>query len=186
MTPEEEKTLRAAGQASTQTGLAVSVHLDPVEPRAGLPAIDALESEGVAPEKIILDHVDQVHELDYHLAVAARGVYVEYDSLGREHYCDEWGYDFNWGHDSWRVEFTRELCERSHEGQLLFSQDVCMKTDLRAYGGPGYGHVLRTIVPMLRAIGVEQRTIDRILIENPARALAMAPRESARDSAPTD
>lgn len=186
MTPEEEKTLRATGQASTQTGLAVSVHLDPVEPRAGLPAIDVLESEGVAPERIILDHVDQVHELDYHLAVAARGVYVEYDSLGREHYCDEWGYDFNWGHDSWRVEFARKLCEQGHEEQLLFSQDVCMKTDLPAYGGPGYGHVLRTIVPMLRAPGVEQRTIDRILIENPARALAMAPRESARDSAPTD
>ncbi len=117
--------------------------------------------------------MDQVHDLDYHLAVAARGVYIEYDSLGREHYTDEWGHGFHWGHDSWRVEFAKELIERGHGSQLLFSQDVCFKTDLRAYGGPGYGHVLKNIVPTLIASDVRQSDIDRILVENPARALAV-------------
>ena len=173
MTPEEEKTLRAAGRASVQTGMTVSVHLDPIAPRAAIPALDVLAEEGVRPERIILDHLDQVHDLDYHLAVAARGVYVEYDSLGREHYTDEWGHGFHWGHDSWRVEFAEELIERGHGGQLLFSQDVCFKTDLCAYGGPGYGHVLKNIVPTLIAREVQQSDIDRILIENPARALAV-------------
>ena len=28
------------------------------------------------------------------IAAADRGVYIEYDSLGREHYTDEWGYGF--------------------------------------------------------------------------------------------
>ncbi len=171
MTAEEEKTLRAAGRASVQTGLTVTVHLDPFEPRAAIPALDVLAQEGVAPERIILDHMDQVHDLDYHLAAADRGVYVEYDSLGREHYTDEWGYGFHWGHDSWRVEFAKELIERGHGDQLLFSQDVCMKTDLRAYGGPGYGHVLNNIVPTLLELGVGRADIDRILIDNPARAL---------------
>lgn len=172
MTPEEEKTLRAAARASHQTGLTVTVHLDPIEPRAATPALDVLDEEGVPPERIILDHMDQVHDLDYHLAAAERGVYVEYDSLGREHYTDEWGPGFHWGHDSWRVEFAKELIERGHGGQLLFSQDVCFKTDLRAYGGPGYSHVLRNIVPMLLEIGVEESDIDRILRDNPARALS--------------
>ena len=172
MTTEEEKTLRGAARASVQTGLTVSVHLDPLEPRAGAPALDVLREEGVPVERIILDHMDQVHDLDHHLAAADRGVYIEYDSLGREHYTDEWGAGFHWGHDSWRVEFARELIERGHGSQLLFSQDVCFKTDLRSYGGPGYGHVLRNIVPMLLASGVDQPDIDRILIENPARALS--------------
>ena len=173
ITAEEEKTLRAAARASVQTGRTVTVHLDPIEPRAAGPALDVLDGEGVAPERIILDHMDQVHDLDYHLAAAERGVYIEYDSLGREHYTDEWGYGFHWGHDSWRVEFARELIERGHGHQLLFSQDVCLKTDLRNYGGPGYGHVLNNIVPTLRSLEVEQADIDRILIENPARALSV-------------
>jgi phosphotriesterase-related protein len=117
--------------------------------------------------------MDQVHELDYHLAAAARGVYIEYDSLGRDHYMDEWGYDFCWGHDSSRVQLAKRLIEEGHGGQLLFSQDVCFKTDLRAYGGVGYSHVLNDIVPTLRALGVPREAIDRILVENPARALGV-------------
>ena len=179
MTSEEEKTLRAAARAHGQTGLTVSVHLDPIEPRAAIPAIDVLESEGVPPDRIILDHMDQVNDADYHLAAAARGVYIEYDSLGRDHYSDEWGYDFNWGHDSWRVRMAHRLVEAGHGDQLLLSHDVCMKTDLRTYGGPGYGHVPRTIVPMLGAVGVAPAAIDRMLVDNPARALAFSPAVAA-------
>jgi phosphotriesterase-related protein len=172
VTPEEEKTLRAAARAALQTGLTVTVHLDPIPPRASITAVDILEEEGVPPERIILDHMDQVNDLDYHLEAAARGVFIEYDSLGRDHYTDDWGYDFDWGHDSWRVRFAQRLIEAGHGEQLLFSQDVCLKTDLRTYGGVGYSHVLNTICPTLRALGVSQDSIDQILLRNPIRALA--------------
>ena len=172
MTPEEEKALRAAARAHGETGLTVSVHLDPIEPRAAIPAIDVLESEGVPPDRIILDHMDQVNDVDYHLAAAARGVYIEYDSLGRDHYTDEWGFDFDWGHDSWRVRMAKRLIDEGHGDQLLLSHDVCLKTDLRSFGGPGYGHVPRAIVPMLGAVGVTPQAVDRMLVDNPARALA--------------
>jgi phosphotriesterase-related protein len=177
ITSEEEKVLRAAGRAAIETGLAVSLHIDPREPRAGLPAIDVLESEGVPAARIVVGHMDQVDDLDYHLAIAARGVGVEYDSFGREHYSEEWGYDFNWGHDSRRIQLVQELVRRGHASQLVFSQDVCMKTDLRAYGGYGYAHVLTDIVPMLRAGGVSEADINAALIENPARLLAAPPSE---------
>lgn len=175
MTAEEEKVLRAAARASLRTGLAVSVHLDPIEPRAALPAIDVLESEGLEPDRIIMDHMDQVHDLDYHLATASRGVFVEYDSFGREHYSEEWGYDFDWGHDSWRVRFAARLVTEGHAGQLLFSHDVCLKIDLRAFGGNGYAHVLNDIVPTLRSLGVADRVIEGILVDNPTRALGFSP-----------
>ena len=174
MTPEEEKVLRAAARASLRTGVTVSVHLDPIEPRAALPAIDVLAEEGVEPGRIVLGHMDQVQDLDYHLAAAARGVFVEYDSFGREHYSEEWGYDFDWGHDSWRVRFAARLIEAGHGGQLLFSHDVCLKIDLRTYGGNGYGHVLGNVVPTLRSLGVPQGAIGEILVGNPARALGVA------------
>lgn len=173
ITPEEEKVLRGAARASLETGLTVTVHTDAIAPLAAIPAIDVLEGEGVEPGRIIIDHMDQVQDLDYHLATAARGVFVEYDSLGREHYVREWAPDFTFGHDSWRVRFAKRLIEEGHADQLLFSHDVCLKTDLRKFGGPGYSHILENIVPMLKAIGVDGATIDRILIDNPARALAV-------------
>jgi phosphotriesterase-related protein len=177
ITPEEEKVLRAAASASLATGAAVSVHLDPIEPRAAAVVVDILESEGLAPNRIILDHMDQVEDIDYHLAMAARGVFVEFDSLGRDHVAEEWGSDFFWGHDSWRLRFLVLLIEAGHADQLLLSQDISMKIDLRRYGGVGYAHVLRNIVPSLRALGIGQEIIDGILIDNPARALAVLPSE---------
>lgn len=179
MTPEEEKVLRAAARASLRTGAAVSVHLDPIEPRAALPAIDVLEDEGLDPARMIIGHMDQVHDVEYHLATAARGVYLEYDSFGREHYSDEWGYDFDWGHDSWRVRFAARLIAEGYGDRLVVAQDVCLKTDLRTYGGNGYGHFLMHMVPTLRSLGVTAEAIETILIENPARVLAM---EAVRQS----
>ena len=175
MTPEEEKVLRGAARASLRTGLAVTVHTDRVPPLSGLEAIDVLEEEGVAPSRIVIGHLDQVEHVDYHLAIAARGVFVEYDSLGRDHYWQERGLDYYFGHDSWRVRFAKRLIDEGHGGQLLFSQDVCMKTDLHKFGGPGYSHVLDNIVPTLRALGVTDAAIQKIQVENPARAFSHVP-----------
>jgi phosphotriesterase-related protein len=42
---------------------------------------------------------------------------------------------------------------------------------LRHYGGMGYDHFLRTIVPRLLHKGVKQSVLDKILIHNPRRFL---------------
>jgi phosphotriesterase-related protein len=175
LTSEEEKVLRGAARASIRTGVSVSVHTDPIDPHAALPAIDILEEEGVGPARIIIGHMDQVNDIDFHLAVAKRGVFVEYDSLGREHYGEEWGLDFAWGHDSWRVRFVQRLVEEGHGDQLLLSQDVALKTDLRAYGGNGYAHVLDNIVPTLWSLGLSRETVEGILVDNPRRAFSFEP-----------
>jgi phosphotriesterase-related protein len=174
LTDAEEKVLRAAGRAATETGAVVSLHIDPVPPRATERALAILlQEEKVSPARVIVGHMDQVHDIDYHLATAAEGVFVEYDSMGREHYSFEWGYDFDWGHDSWRIRYVDRLIAAGHADQLLLSQDVCLKTDLRKFGGPGYGHVLTNIVPMLTAIGVDPGIVEAILVDNPRRAFSI-------------
>jgi predicted metal-dependent phosphotriesterase family hydrolase len=56
-----------------------------------------LDDESLAIEELsrfrraVMCHLDPVADLYYHLAVAARGVYVEYDCFGREYYSDERG-----------------------------------------------------------------------------------------------
>lgn len=46
--------------------------------------IHALESEGVDPGKIIIDHVDDMEDMsfEYHTTVAEHGVYLEFDCFG--------------------------------------------------------------------------------------------------------
>jgi phosphotriesterase-related protein len=51
---------------------------------------------------------------------------------------------------------------------------VCTKVQLLKYGGFGYGHILRSIVPRLRRRGVDDATARKLLVENPARVLATA------------
>jgi phosphotriesterase-related protein len=171
VTPAEEKVLRAAGAASVETGAAVTVHLDPRGQGADQ-VVDVLAAEGVPPERMIMGHMDAHPDLDYHLRIADRGVFVEYDHFGREYYAPHMGEGKRYTQDWRRIELLVELVERGHAAQLLVSQDVCAKIDLHRHGGNGYDHFLVRIVPRLRAAGLDDVTLHEILVENPRRALA--------------
>lgn len=169
ITEQEERVLRGCAQAAVATGLAVSVHLDP-RGEGGDAVLDVLESESVPPDRIVLGHLDHVPNLDYHQRMADRGVYVEYDSFGREYYWD--AQNVYWGNDAWRVTSLAALTKRGYLDQLLVSQDVCFKMDLRGYGGYGYDHILVDVLPALRRVGVTAEDLDAILIHNPGKVLA--------------
>lgn len=169
ITADERKVLRAAGRASVETGAAVSVHLD-VRGHGAFTIMDILASEGVGSDRMIMCHLDPVADLDYHLEVASRGVFVEYDCFGRDYYSDELG--VSWGHDSQRVAYLKALIEAGHGDQLLLAQDICMKMDLRAYGGNGYDHLLTSGWTMFRQAEIDDTQIQKMLVDNPRRALA--------------
>ena len=58
------------------------------------------------------------------------------------------------------------------KGDLLVSQDVCMKVQLRAYGGFGYGHLLANVRELFGTLGGDEATWRTLTVENPARLLA--------------
>jgi phosphotriesterase-related protein len=51
------------------------------------------------------------------------------------------------------------------------AQDICTKTRLRSYGGHGYGHIFENVVPLMRRRGFDDREIEALLVNNPARLL---------------
>ena len=55
---------------------------------------------------------------------------------------------------------------------MLISHDICGLTRLIKFGGHGYGHIFRNILPMMRRRGFTQAEIDAILVDNPRRLLA--------------
>jgi phosphotriesterase-related protein len=64
-----------------------------------------------------------------------------------------------------------ELCRRGHHRSIVLSQDVAMKRHLRRFGGLGFDHLLRSIVPMLHDAGVSDTELDHMLVQTPRRAL---------------
>ena len=74
------------------------------------------------------------------------------------------------------VSLPRQLCDEGAEERILVAHDIHTKHRLEEFGGHGYSHLLNTAVPkMLKVKGVTQSQIDKILIDNPARALAFNP-----------
>jgi phosphotriesterase-related protein len=171
ITPAEEKVLRAAGRASIATGAAVSVHLDP-RGQGAFAVHDVLTAEGVAPDRIVMCHMDANPDLEYHLAVAERGVYVEYDHFGREYYAEHFNRPYT--SDARRIELLAAMLEAGHASQLLLSQDVCAKIDLRTYGGVGYAHIVSQLLPDFRRAGLTDEHLRLLLKDNPRRVLTLA------------
>jgi phosphotriesterase-related protein len=158
----EERSLRAAARAQARTGLTISTHSArwPVA-RAQL---EILREEGADPTRVVVGHLDTVPDPALHLEVAQAGSFVELDSVGTTSAYQ----------DGRIVEYVLALVRAGHLDRVLLSQDVFLGSHLRAHGGHGYGHLFSSFVPRLVRAGLDPAEVDRILVDNPARALARA------------
>ena len=159
VSPVEERVLRAAARAQKQTGLAITTHA--VRCPAGLWQLDILEEEGVDLRRAIVGHCDLYPRPEYHEAIARRGAYVAFDTIRGLNLWDV----------QCRIEWLKLLLEKGYLRQILISQDVCMKSYTKNYGGQGYDYILTRLVPMLRESGLSQEQIHVLTVENPRTAL---------------
>jgi phosphotriesterase-related protein len=164
----ETRVVRAAGRAGAKTGSAVNIHLDPLGEEA-LKVLGMVVDEGMSPDRVILSHMDERLDPAYHLAVAEAGAILEYDTFGAEAYMSD---ELRSPSDNERCAQLVRMIEAGYASQLLVGCDIWTKMMLRRYGGMGYDHLLKRIVPLLkRRYGVAQQTLDQILIETPRRLL---------------
>jgi phosphotriesterase-related protein len=160
---QEERVHRAAARAQKATGLAITTHS--IGKPVGVLELDIFEEEGVDPSRVVIGHCDLPHSLflDYHLEILRRGAYVQFDTFGakppeiEEH----------------ALKIFLELLSRGYENRLVLSQDVCKVQHLSAFGGNGFSHVLKSVVPRLDQAGVSQETVHIMLVENPLRILTI-------------
>ena len=105
--------------------------------------------------------------------LAQRGCYIEYDFFGIEtsYY---WFADADLPTDYMRLAYIRALIEHGHGERIVISHDICTKTRLVTYGGHGYGHIVRNVVPLMRKKGFTEHEIDAILVRTPRRLLTFA------------
>jgi phosphotriesterase-related protein len=168
MTPDEEKALRAAARACLQTGAAVCVH-QPNRASAVPEIMRILEEEGAPPERVVLGHMSSVPDFDTHVRALERGYWIAYDNFGMGLLANSWYQPIS---DEQRIDWLLEVFGLGFGDRVLVSHDVWCKIQLRTYGGGGYGHILRSIVPALRARGLSEDDVHGVLVRNPAELLA--------------
>jgi len=172
LTAQEEKVLRAAARAQLKTGAPMNVHLATMKGREGPKVLTILDKEGVNLNRVVLSHMDFVIDDPGHLKKCAnQGVFIEFDSFGEEFTVESKNF-VPPGYQE-KVTALKRLIDDGFEEQLLISQDVCYKIALKAYGGQGYDHILRTILFMMKKAGIDDETISTLMVKNPARLLTM-------------
>ncbi|GAB5518525.1 MAG: phosphotriesterase [Rhodothermales bacterium] len=163
MTPHGWTMLQAAAEAHHRTHAPISTHTE--NGRLGIEQAQALIDAGVAPAHIIIGHTD--HQLDwaYHAELAAMGVFIGIDQIGKTKYAP----------DAERIAFILRHIAAGHGDQLLLSGDLARRSYWNAYGGtPGFGYLFTEFASALRTAGLTDADLDRLFIDNPARAFTFA------------
>jgi phosphotriesterase-related protein len=159
LTALEERSFRAAARAHRRTGLTITTHAArwPV----GTAQLDLLVEEGVDPRRVVIGHCDMVPDHEYHLALAKRGAWVQLDTVQGVH---EWD-------TQQRLGWLRSLADHGYLDRVLLSQDVCLRSDYAAMGGPGYAYVVTTFAERLKEAGFDEAALRGLLVDNPRRML---------------
>ena len=179
LTEGERRVLEAAGKAQSETGAALTIHVEDVDLKQGLlkkagEYIDLVLKGGANSSKIYLSHMDCCFlNIDYQRSIVDKyGVTIDYDTFGQEAYIDSAISNVRQPSDGDRIAGLVELLKSGYEKHLMISNDVCTKVQYKKYGGYGYAHIIEHIAPALRLEGISNKQIDAMLIDNPKRILA--------------
>ena len=102
---------------------------------------------------------------NYQQRLAARGAWIQYDMIGAELFYADQGVQCPSDEDNARNIVS--LLEAGFGDRVLISSDIFLKSLLRRYGGPGYGHILQYFVPRLKRLGVSAGVVEQLLVKNP-------------------
>ncbi len=166
----EKKSLQAALGIQDEIGVTISIH--PGKHRdSPKEIIKFLEKYKVNPSKTIICHVDRtLTNLEDILFILNKGYVLEWDFFGIET-SNYWFGKFDLPTDYMRLDLILELIKKGFEEQITISHDICIRTRLSSYGGHGYSHLNKNVVPLMLQRGWSAKNIEQILVKNPANML---------------
>ncbi|TDD64909.1 phosphotriesterase [Actinomadura rubrisoli] len=130
--------------------------------------LDLLDACGADLGRVAVGHCDGLAtDVGSLAALADRGVFVQFDGLGRlpSVYSEVDDQDV--------AAAVLALAERGHAERVLLSPDVSRKIHLKAFGGGGYGFVAEQFVPYLRYLGADDALLRALTAANPRRWLTV-------------
>ena len=163
--PEEINSAKAAAIASNITGAAISLH-PPVLIEEKHKILDIISSEGTELNRVVLGHSNHLAE-DFAslMSFFERDIYIAFDTLGVVRSIA------SNNPDAIVANSIPKIIKEGYLDKILLAQDVCWKTHLKAYGGAGYSFILEKFLPHLKKLGLSERDINTIMIDNPKKIL---------------
>lgn len=161
----EKRNIRAAVRASQETGAIIASHT--IGGKAALEELSLLEEEGLALDRFIWVHASTEPDQDYHLEAASRGAYIEFDAIGQP------------GVDQEKMaSAVLFLAENGYGNRVLLSHDAGLFQPGNPGGKPehgirGFTALTNHFIPLLKAKGMEQQTINLLIEENPKMAFSL-------------
>ena len=167
----ERRVMSGAVLAQQETGATINVHpgRDPEQPQE---VADFIRAEGGDPSRTVLSHIDRtVLQDEPLLRLADSGCVLEFDLFGAENSYYPLDLRIDMPNDAMRLKLIRLLIDHGHLERILISHDIAFRTRLKRFGGHGYGHIFRNVVPIMRRRGYSEHEIDTLLVLNPRRLL---------------
>ncbi|MFM9447962.1 phosphotriesterase [Streptomyces acidiscabies] len=155
-------TMAAAAEAHHATGAPVAVHLE-----LGTGALDVLDllcgELGVAPQSVVLGHLNRSPDLLTHRHIAESGCYLAFDGPSHAHHATDWR----------MPDAVLALVEAGFGDRLLLGGDTTTAAARSVNGGPGMPYLLRRVRERLAGV-VGEEEAGRMLTENAGRAFSVA------------
>lgn len=155
--------MKAATLAAIETGAAVEVHTEKGADAERI--VSTIVGFGLAPERLVLCHMDKRAEYQLHRALAEQGVMLEYDTFYRPKYQPE--------ENVWPL--LERMIAAGLWGQVAIATDMADPRMWSRLGeGPGLTGLITQIKPRLEKLGLQREVVEGLLGRNIAARLARA------------
>lgn len=155
MTSRERKVFEAAVIAHDETNVPITTHT--TLGTFGKEQVDFFKSKNMDLSRVVIGHVDLTGNIEYVLELLNEGIYVEFDTVGKENYMP----------DMTRVNMLKRIEAEGFEDKVFLSMDITRRSHLKAKGGLGYSYLLDTFVPLMKENGISDKFIKKMLKDNP-------------------
>ena len=75
--------------------------------------------------------------------------------------------------DHERIKMVEFLIDQGFEDTILLAHDICTKHRLKKFGGHGFDHLLTRVVPWMKNRKIEDKIINKMMIQNPQKMLTI-------------
>lgn len=154
-TDAEKKVFEAVVIAHKETNKPITTHTS--IGTMGHEQVAFFKKHKVDLNRVVIGHVDLTGDEDYILQMLKEGVYVEFDTVGKESYMP----------DAARAKILKKIQDKGYIDQVFLSMDITRKSHLKYQGGIGYSFLLDSFIPLLKEHGITDESIEKMLIKNP-------------------
>jgi phosphotriesterase-related protein len=165
MTPYEQAVHKAAVRAQMATGVPIITHTQ--GPTGGVEQAEFLVKEGADPKKVMIGHVSNSKDIEYHKAILAKGTYIAFDRIGLDVITP---FDVN-------LKNVAGLCKLGFANKIMLSHDTVnvwlgrppVWPEQAAAGFKNWtiDHISKDFIPALKTQGVTDDQIKTMMVDNP-------------------